>query len=158
MAQQMRTIRMKASSAEEKIKTKTGKSVDELLELGGKDLTETAVVALIDLGGELDELQKEFASSVKRIKKTLLEAAKHKGWKQREGEGYKCPVSPSTSTDLGAKDLALLLKKMGKQHLTWSLLKPALGEAKKYLGEKSIEEIATVTTEEFGSISFKKKK
>lgn len=157
MAQSVRTIRMKKKSEEEAFKSKTGKSVDEVLGLEAS-LSETEIAALIDMGGEFDEMQKVLVKSVTIIKSKLIEAARAKGWKEKEGKNFRCPVSQSTTTELDGKALVGLLKTMGKGNLVWDLLKPKIGDVKKYLGEKAIEPIADIKMEEFGYVSFKRKK
>ena len=158
-----RVVRFKDASAPAvKKKTRTVEQLLQELQISRSEtvegLSEGEVEALIDRGTESNELQKEIATEVKLIKMALLEKAHADKWRMKSGSVGVAKVSRRTSTSILPKKMVALLAKLKKQKLFDALFTVKVGEVKKYLGSDVIEPIATIETNPFGSISFKKLK
>jgi len=119
---------------------------------------EQAIISMVDRAYELDVEQKKLAKELRELKDTLLKSAEKQGVREYAGNIATCRIGPKTTTEIGVKAFVKLLKDVGKGNLFADLLKVKITEAKRYLGEVVLEDIAEVTIEEYGSISFKPRK
>ena len=132
-------------------------SQDVTIEEAGS-LNDSELTALVDQAYFWDLEQKELAGRVKNAKTILLRNARAQEWKSYSGESAACKIGKSTKSIMGTvKEFLQLLKREGKMKLLDDLLKVKLGDAKKYLGEDALNGFLTEETEEYGSVSLKKK-
>lgn len=124
----------------------------KLLTKSVEDLTDADVEELIDEGTRWDHLQKELKKFVDEAKDILKVHAEAHEWKTRAGETCTADISPSTTKYINPTEFARLLKKMDKLEVFDDTVSVKIGEAEKYIGKLSIEEIAEIETEEYGSI------
>ena len=156
-----RTIRFNKSEEEvrqEAAKSKQESARDLLGRTSASKLTSAQVDLLIDSVTEWDTVKKQLEKEVKIGKALLLEHAELKQWKTRAAAEAVCTIKPSSSTEVDVSGLAKLLKKMGKKELFVDLVKVKSTDAKKYLGENSLEECSEVVTVEYGTVTLKSTK
>jgi hypothetical protein len=111
---------------------------------------------MVDEGFALNEKVKEGEKRLKEIRTELLKYAEDTNTKVLQGFLAKVEIRPTTSTEIEPGKLKALLTKMSKASLFYELLKVKITDAKKYLGEETLRPISKTTTEEYGSISYKK--
>lgn len=141
-----------------KTEKEAGVTLEKILETETKELTDLEIDVLVDAATELDIVGKECVATVKMAKAVLLQHAKTLKWKTRATDKSICKIGPNSSSEIGVKDLAKLLKKMEKSALFVDLVKVKITDAKKYLGEHSLAPITVTDTEEYGSVSLKSSK
>ena len=165
MAKGQRVVRFKEGRTPVKLQPK-GRSVELILEEldsstavdVSKNLTEAEVMALVDYGLECDEAAKAHAAIAKAIKSIVLPVAKADKWKLKAGSVGTAKIGASSSTVVVPTDMVKVLARIKKQALFDTLFSVKIGEVKKYLGEDVLKQASTVTTEPFGTVSFKRLK
>lgn len=163
MARKVRQVRL---GEVEPVKTQTARTAVQLVALASLKETDLVVLAenmtmteaqlLIDLATDEDVKAKAAKKIVDAGKKLLMAHARGNKWKTMASKKAVAKISSGTSTQINPLALLKKLRKLGKKHLFESLFKVAITPAKQYLGADEIEDIAEVTTSEYGAMSLKK--
>jgi len=121
----------------------------------GGVITQSQAQSYVDEGQELNAQLKIMKAKAEMIRGKLMEYAKAQDIKEIYGTKAKASIKQTTSTNIDPGLLKTLLTKLKKMSLFNSLIGVKITDAKKYLGEENLRPISQITTEEYGSISYK---
>jgi hypothetical protein len=122
------------------------------------ELTDKQILDLVDQGIVADRQEKAGKKIKAKIKETLQPIALQRKIGEFVGALGTLTVSDDEDTAIDPKKFHNLLKKLKKESLFYSLISVKMGEAKKYLGETSLEPIITRDPKPFSKFSYKPKK
>jgi len=147
-------VKTRAASAKAKLR-----SPDQLIDESvakARTAKEREILNLIDTATTWDYHRKLLDKQVKKAKAILLAHAEKNNWKAKAAETASVLISPSQSTTINPSKFTKLLIKMKKKKLYDVLMSVRVGDAKKYLGEDVVDEVAEVDKKEFGTVTLKK--
>ena len=113
---------------------------------------------LVDKAFALDTELKEKAKELKELKEQIKAQAEMQQTHEVHGLYATAVVSDTQSWNVDAEELLKWLKKNKKTDLLPILLKPAVSELSKYVGEISLREFAELETKEYSKLVFKPRK
>ena len=113
---------------------------------GKSKSTSVTEETLVDQALKLDLLIKEKEKELDALKEKLKEQAKLDGVMEIQGVFGVAKISDAISWEIDTHKLVAWLKKNKKPELAFSLLKPSVGNIKKYLGELPMKEFGKKET------------
>lgn len=139
--------------------TENVKNLSASFESLGEQAKTENVNVLVDVGYELNEIQKACKILLDEIKDTVKAHAEENKTKQVVGQSGRivAKISQSSSTNISPKGALTVLRKLDKLNMFDTVFKVSVTDFKKYFGEPP-KDIATVDVKEYGSVSFKEKK